>query len=306
MRRQTLVALGVAIFLGLIAVLLANTFLSASEQRNNQQMQRVAVAAVPLAYGAQLSPDTIKFVDYPATAVPAGSFTNAAELIPAGARRVALRPIALNEPILADKVTGKGQGASIAALLSEGKRAASVRIDDVSGVAGFIRPDNSVDVLITRMLTNGSNSAQVTDVLLQNVRVLATDQQATKADEKPSVAKTATLEVDPIDAQKLALAQQAGSLSLVLRKPGSEQDLAATQTVNLNDLRYGYTRAPGWQPAAQPRTAARAPVRRAAAPVRRPAPRPSAPAPAARPQGTNVEVVRGTTGNNYTVGGYGS
>jgi len=300
MRRPTLIALGIAIFTGLIAVYLANTFLTATQERNNQKTTRVAVAAVPLQYGAQLSPDTIKFVDYPASAIPAGSFTNAAELLPADARRVALRPMAINEPILADKVTGKGQNASIAALLADGKRAVSVRIDDVSGVAGFVQPNDAVDVLITRTVPN-ANNGQVTDVLLQNVRVLATDQQANNPEGKPSIARTATLEVEPLDAQKLALAQQAGSLSLVLRKPGADQELAGVQTVNLNDLRYGYSHAPGWQPVAQARTAA--PVRRVSAPVRRPAPRPVAAASKA-PGGSNVEVVRGTTGNNYTVGDY--
>ncbi|MCW3797174.1 Flp pilus assembly protein CpaB [Sphingomonas sp. BN140010] len=298
MRRQTLIALGIAIFAGLIAVYLANTFLTATEERNNKKMTPVAVAAVPLQYGAQLTPDKIKFVEYPASAIPAGSFTNAAELIPANARRVALRPMAINEPIMADKVTGKGQGASIAALLADGKRAVSVRIDDVSGVAGFVQPNDAVDVLITRSLPS-ANNGQVTDVLLQNVRVLATDQQADNPEGKPSVARTATLEVDPLDAQKLALAQQAGSLSLVLRKPGAEQQLTAVQTVNLNDLRYGYTHAPGWQPVAQAR-----PVRRVSAPVRRPAPRPVAAATPAPPLGTNVEVVRGTKGDTYTVGDY--
>ena len=78
---------------------------------------------------------------------------------------------------------------------------------------------------------------QVTDILLQNVRVIAIDQQAKNADGTPKLAKTATLEVNPLDAQKLALAQQVGELSLVLRKPG-EQNNPVVETVSLNDLRY--------------------------------------------------------------------
>ena len=114
-------------------------------------------------------------------------------------------------------------------------RAASVRINDVSGVAGFVQPNDTVDVLITRKSPGGD--AQVTDVLLQNVRIIAIDQQAKNADGTPKVAQTATLEVNPIDAQKLALAQEAGSLSLVLRKPG-EQNNPVVETVSMNDLRY--------------------------------------------------------------------
>lgn len=300
MRQQTMIALGAAIFIGLIAVYLANTFLTATERRNDMAMTRVAVAAVPLNYGSELTPDKVKFVDFPAASVPAGSFSQRADLLTPGVKRVALRAMAINEPILADKITGKGQGASIAALLTDGKRAVSVRINDVSGVAGFVQPNDTVDVLITRSLAN--TSSQATDVLLQNVRVLATDQQANNPDGKPNVARTATLEVDPLEAQKLALAQEAGTLSLVLRKPGVDQNLSAIQTVSLADLRYGITRAPGWTPVAaagSPRAAV--PARRAAAPVRRHS---NPPAPKA-PSGTNVEVVRGTTGNTYQVGTYG-
>ena len=83
-------------------------------------------------------------------------------------------------------------------------RAASVAINDVSGVAGFVQPNDTVDVLVTRMIPGGAGNAQVTDVLLQNVRVIALDQQSKNADGTPKVAKTATLEVSPLDAQKLA------------------------------------------------------------------------------------------------------
>jgi pilus assembly protein CpaB len=105
----------------------------------------------------------------------------------------------------------------------------------VSGVAGFVQPDDSVDVLITR--TEPGDNRQVTDVLLQNVRVIAIDQQAKNPDGSPKVGHSATLEVTPLDAQKLALAQDVGSLSLVLRKPG-EQNNPVVETISMNDLRY--------------------------------------------------------------------
>ena len=224
MRRQTLIALGVAVLLGLFAVYLANAFLTKTEQKaavTPTGMIKIAVAAVPLDYGIEITPDKVRFADYPANSIPPGSFRNVSELLPMGKRRVALRPILVNEPILATKISGEGQGASIASLLPDGKRAAAVRINDVSGVAGFIQPNDSVDVLITRQAA-GSEDVQLTDVLLQNIRVIATDQDAKGADGQPALAKTATLEVDPLDAQKLALAQQVGQLSLVLRKPGEE------------------------------------------------------------------------------------
>ncbi|MFL6733285.1 MAG: Flp pilus assembly protein CpaB [Sphingomicrobium sp.] len=301
MRRQTLLALAVAIFLGLAAVFLANSFLSKSEAQNDARATtKVAVAAVPLDYGTDLTADNVRFVDFPSTSVPPGAFTNATQLLPAGKRRVALMRMAINEPILSSKVTGEGQNASIAALLPDGMRAASVRINDVSGVAGFVQPNDSVDVLITRSAPNGQ---QITDVLLQNTRVIAMGQDAQRADGQPVVAATATLEVDPLAAQKLALAQQIGSLSLVLRKPGALDNNPLIETVSLQDLRYGRYRGtypngpPVQQPAAPsgPRAQPR-PVVRATA----------KPAPRTVVRNGNVEVVRGTASTNYEVGRYGS
>jgi pilus assembly protein CpaB len=238
MSRQTLIALAGAIVLGLFAVIIANSYLNRAQQNAYAGgTTRVAVASAPLAYGSDITPDKIRFVDYPNSSIPPGAFTDSVKLMPPGKKRVALMAIAVNEPILDGKISAEGQGASIAALLPEGMRAASVRINDVSGVAGFVQPNDSVDVLITRQLPGADGNQQATDVLLQNVRVIAIDQQAKNADGSPKLAKTATLEVAPLDAQKLALAQQVGDLSLVLRKPG-ETNNPVVETISLNDLRY--------------------------------------------------------------------
>jgi pilus assembly protein CpaB len=238
MSRQAVVALGVAIVLGLMAVFIANGYLNIKErQAYDAGTTKVAVATGPLAYGADITPDKVRFVDYPNSSIPPGAFTSTTQLLPPGKRRVALLPIGPNEPILSSKISGPGQAASIAALLPDGMRAATVRINDVSGVAGFIQPNDSVDVLVTREMPGGDHGTQATDVLLQNVRVMAIDQQATNADGSPKLAKTATLQVSPLDSQKLALAQEIGTLSLVLRKPG-EPNNPVVETVSMNDLRY--------------------------------------------------------------------
>jgi pilus assembly protein CpaB len=318
MNRQTIIALGVAVVLGLMAVFLANTWLAGKQRQVYAGgTTKVAVATSPLAFGSEVTPDKVRFVDYPNSSLPPGAFTNAAALMPPGKKRVALLPIAVNEPILASKISAQGQGASIAALLPDGMRAASVRLNDVSGVAGFIQPNDSVDVLVTREINNADRNAQVTDVLLQNVRVIAIDQEAKNADGTPKIAKTATLQVTPIDAQKLALAQEVGSLSLVLRKAGEQND-PVVETVSMNDLRYnmyGGARYPtpavvgafgsGLAPAiagAMNRTAATLAAR------------------SARPHATNhksagsksskgdsgqeIQVFRGTKGDQVKVGGY--
>lgn len=307
-----MIALGIALVLGLLAVYFANIFLSRGDAAADEAAQgtsRVAVAVVPLDYGQEITPDKVRFTNLPNAALPAGAYTQMNDLFPMGQKRVALRRMEVNEPILKSKISGEGQNASIAALLPDGKRAAAVRINDVSGVAGFVQPNDSVDVLVTRQ-EPGSN-AQRTDVLLQNTRVLAIDQTAKNPDGTPMVAKSATLEVDPLDAQKLALAQQIGTLSLVLRKPGDDQNNPVVETVSIEDLRYSYyggaryaQAAPGPDTKAIPRSAVQLP---AAAPqrvvVRRAAPAKAAPRP---PAGSSVEIVRGTEGSKYEVKRYGS
>ena len=310
MKRQTIIALGVAIILGLIAVLLANTYLTGRERQLAQSpegMVRIAVASLPLAYGAEVTPDKVKFVNYPATSLPPGTYRTIAQLLPQGKRRVALRPIQVNQPLLAADLSGEGQSASIAALLPDGMRAATVRINDVSGVAGFVKPNDTVDVLITRQPIgpNGASGQQVTDVLLQNVRVIAMGTDAVGADGKPSPTNSTTLEVNPLDAQKLVLGQQLGQLSLALRKPGEEQNIAKVETVSLDDLRYSYygSLPPGARPATAPPPADQqariqrlSQPRRAAPIVRRAA--------AMAPATNTVSVTRGVETKDYEVGGY--
>ena len=315
MSRQTMIALAGALVLGLIAVFFANSFLNRTQQQAYAGgTTKVAVAAAPLAYGTDITPDKVRFVDYPNTSIPPGAFTNPAQLMVGGKKRVALMPIAVNEPILNGKISGVGQGASIAALLPEGMRAASVRINDVSGVAGFIMPNDSVDVLVTRQVPGENNNAQVTDILLQNVRVIAIDQEAKNADGSPKVAKTATLEVNPLDAQKLALAQQVGDLSLVLRKPG-EQNNPVVETVSMNDLRYnmyGGARYPAPAVVGCLGGAISGAMNNAAAKIQstpRPVRRVATVKPAVAPPvdlGKQIEVYRGTKSDQVKVGdGYG-
>ena len=309
MRRQSLIALSVAIVLGLLAVYLANIFLDVRAGQLNSSpagTTKVAVAAVPLNYGAQVTPDKVKFIDYPTGSLPPGSFRTLPDLMPMGKSRIALRSVLVNQPLLSADLTGEGQNASIAALLPDGMRAASVRTNDVSGVAGFVKPNDTVDVLITRQAIGPQRDAQVTDVLLQNVRVIAMDQDAQGKDGQPVVSRTATLEVTPVDAQKLALGQQLGQLSLVLRKPGVQQNIGSVETVSLADLRYSLYGAPHAASGAMAIPAmpsgAPVPIRRIAAP-RRPViiRRTVASAP---PLTNKVEVMRGTVSSTYEVGGY--
>ena len=221
--------------------------------------------------------------------------------------------------MLAADLSGEGQNASIAALLPDGMRAATVSINAVSGVAGFVKPNDTVDVLITRQAIGTGSGEQVTDVLLQNIRVIAMDQDAAGANGAPIVSRTATVEVTPVDAQKLVLGSQLGSLSLVLRKPGEEQNIPQVDTVSLDDLRYSYFSGQrpvmGGSPVAgaAPGTARnvsmmappierRARVARLTQPQRAPVKR-RVTAPVG-PSTSTISVTRGTQTSNYEVGGY--
>ena len=314
MNRQTMIALGVAVVLGIVAVIIANAYLTGKERQiasSPEGMVRIAVAAMPFNYADEITADKVKFVAYPVASLPPGAHKSIAELLPEGKRRVALRSILPNQPLLASDLSGSGQNASIAALLPDGMRATTVAINDVSGVAGFIKPNDSVDVLISRSAIGPDGvqtGQQVTDVLLQNVRVIAMGQDTVGADGKPSPTNSTTLEVTPVDAQKLVLGAKLGQLSLVLRKPGEEENIPRVETVSLDDLRYTYFSSlpPGARPAnaAQPAPAQQQAAvarlrqpRRAVAPVRR---TPVAP----RPSTTTVTVTRGLETKDYEVGGY--
>ena len=146
--------------------------------------------------------------------------------------RYVLSAIEPNEPIYKWKVTGPGARATLSAVVDEGMRAVAIRINDVLGVAGFVLPGDRVDIMLTRQSTR---EGTVTDILLQNVKILAINQLADDRTNKPQQGRTATVEVDSIDAQKLALAGRVGTLSLALRSAGSV-DAAQPRRVTLQDL----------------------------------------------------------------------
>jgi len=298
MRGQGLIILGVAILVGLAAVFLANSYLGRVEQQQTtttQGMVKVAVASVPLDFGTPITPDKIRMVDWPANSLPEGTFSSVPQLLPMNHTRVALRPMAANEPILRSKISGEGGRAAISAVLDPTKRAVAVRLSDVAGVGGFVLPGDVVDVLVTRTPMNpNGNSQQITDILLQKVRVIAIDQDASDNTDKPAIGKTATLEVAQVDAQKLALAQQVGQLSLALVNPASETS-PTVETVSTDDLRDGayvggYSDgAPRYQPPpllSAPPTGPRAAPRKPANPD------------------LTVMIVRGTKDSSYEVGRY--
>jgi pilus assembly protein CpaB len=236
--------IGFAVLFGLLAVFLAQTWLNnqAEQRMKSLEAQKkhpgparvIVVASKPLRFGNELSPLSLRELPWPEDALPAGSFGSITELT--STKRVVLSPIETNEPILASKITGSGQRATLSAVIGDGMKAITIRVNDVEGVAGFVLPGDRVDVVLTRQGDKqGDKTTAMNDVVIQNVRVLGIDQIADERAEKPSVAKAVTLEVDEMDGQKLALAASVGTLGLLLRKSG-EVAMSPARRVTLTDL----------------------------------------------------------------------
>lgn len=308
---RNLLIVAIAALLGIVAVIIANGYLSGAEKQQETAAEQgrliqIAVARVPIEYGAQLSAENIRMVSWPSTSIPAGAFQSPKGLY-GGEPRIVLRPIEAGEPILPGKITGFGGRASLSELLETDMRAVAVRINDVAGVAGFVLPGDRVDILLTRTPKLDGEVGEidpVTDILLQNVRVLAIDQTPNEKATEPNIGKTATVSVDQQSAQKLALAGQVGNLSFALRN-AANMDEFASSTVGTRDLGQANTGVSLYAGAGE---------RRAVTPAfaANPFPYPTLPAAAAprgavvmaRPRPANsvgVEIVRGTTSSNYDV-----
>jgi pilus assembly protein CpaB len=251
LRASTIVMVVLAGVFGLLAVFVAQAWLNrqdeqlrlknAMNQPGPAATRTIVVASSPLRFGVPLSGSNLREVSWPEAALPEGSFATIKDVVAAG-KRIVLSPIESNEPVLASKLTGPGQRATLSAVLREGMKAVTVRVNDIEGVAGFVLPGDRVDVLLTRRF----DKTGTTDVVLQNTRVLAVDQLADERADKPSVAKAVTLEVDTVAAQKIALAAQMGTLALALRKAGesapSDQRRVSTEDLGRDNAPEGNKR----------------------------------------------------------------
>jgi pilus assembly protein CpaB len=245
-RASTIVMIVLAGVFGLLAVFVAQAWLSRQDEQLRLKSElnqpkpaatrMVVVAASPLRFGNPLTSSNLRETSWPEGALPEGSFSSIQDVLAAG-KRIVLAPIEQNEPVLATKLTGPGQRATLSAVLHDGMKAVTVRVSDIEGVAGFVLPGDRVDILLTRRVEKGGT----TDVVLQNTRVLAIDQLADERTDKPAVVKAVTVEVDTLAAEKLTLASQVGTLSLALRKAG-EATSGDQRRISAEDL--GHDTAP--------------------------------------------------------------
>lgn len=250
MRIGTIAGLAGSAALGIGALVVARVWLPAQQTRSvahasvKEVGMPVVLAAQAIPYGARLEPKYLVLAHLPPSAVPVGAYSTVTQILnqPGGAP-VALAAMAAHEPILPAKLSGPGARPTIAAVIGEGMRAYTIGVTEVAGGGGHIMPADRVDVVLTRDLSiPGPDAASskwlVTGVVLQNLRVLAMDLNADPTSTHPAAPKTATLEVDMLGAEKLALASQAGTLSLVLRRTGAGE-VDAPHTVTVSQLGSG-------------------------------------------------------------------
>jgi pilus assembly protein CpaB len=223
----------IGLFLAGGSVLVAHSYLQNMTSRPGEaqakEIAAIAVARGEIPYGAPIQVEMVRLQEWPMAAIPPEAFTSLEEILGASGQqpRRARRSMVAGEPVLRSKVSDFGEKVTIADIIDPTKRAMAIRVNDVSGVAGFVTPGDHVDVLLTRRLDNND---MMTTTVLQHIVVRGTDQLSDEDLDKPNVARTVTVEVTPEEAQRVALVQQAGTLSLTLR------NLATTATQDLRAL----------------------------------------------------------------------
>lgn len=275
---KALALIGLALILSMTAALYAARWLG---QRAKPASTQIVTAAIDIDMGARITPQMLTTMEWPMASVPAGAFTTPAQLM----NRVARVAIPRGDTLLDRKLAPEGSLGGLSAVISEGKRAMTVRVNDVVGVAGFALPGTYVDVMVNLRQDAGGRENHISMTVLEQVLVLAVAQESSRDELKPKVVSAVTLELSLQDAEKLDLARSIGTLSLVLRNQADKERVATAgitreQLLNLKTV-------------SNPRTVEAAPaVRKVAAPGRtRP---PAEPSPQ-RPPRDCVEVISNGT-----------
>ena len=211
MNRRFIIMLGVALLLALLAAWVANRWIQGRAVPDKGMS--VVVAAVEIPFGVKLEEAQVKVIAWPGNATPQGAYSSKEQVI----GKVTMNKFYPDEIITEKRISEYLGGSTLSALISKEYRAISVRVDDVVGVSGFILPGNKVDILSTKM--DRSTNKATTLTLLQNIKVLAVDQEASQEKEKPAIVRAVTLELKPEQAEIIVQAMQEGTIQLALRNP---------------------------------------------------------------------------------------
>ena len=227
---------GIVMFLIALGAAIGAVFIAAKWlQQRSTQVNQVAVAAQEINMGQKLTSNMFKLVSWPANIMPPESFSDLKKLD----GRVTKSALQVGEPILATKLAPEGSLGGLSAVIAEGKRAITVRVNDVVGVAGFALPGNFVDIIVNTKKEEGSgnnkSTKEISKIVLEHILVLAVAQEAGRDETTPKVVNAVTLEVSPEQAEMIDLARSIGDLSLVLRNQ-SDVVNAKTEGVTKNSL----------------------------------------------------------------------
>ena len=215
----------VSVGIGLGAVVLASRWIS--QQAATVASSKVVVSALDIDLGTPLTPQMLKLADWPRGSVPAGAVGDIKTL----EARVVKTSLLRGEPVLESKLAPLGATGGLSAVIAEGNRAMTVRVNDVVGVAGFALPGNYVDIVVNtedESIKAENVNKSISKIVLEHIMVLAVAQEQSRDETKPKVVNAVTLEVTPDQAEKLDLARSVGTLSLVLRNQ-VDKSLVATE-----------------------------------------------------------------------------
>ena len=223
--QRAVIMMALAVVLGLLAVALAARWLLNAPVPT---AGKIVVANSDIDIGQRLKPTLFAVVDWPTASVPKGAFTDTQSL----SGRVLRSSLLAGEPVSENKLAPAGTLGGLSALITEGKRAITVRVNDVIGVAGFALPGNYVDIIVSTETAPDPNAPEararsISKIVLERILVLAVAQEVGRDETKPKVVNAVTLEVTPEQAEKLDLARSVGALSLALR---NQIDPAAATT----------------------------------------------------------------------------
>lgn len=269
--------------LGLLAATLTYTYIRSIQVTGMPEVKEVnvIVATSDIPPGATISPNMLRLAKTPEASLHPGAATKADEVM----GRIAKTPIVQGEQILLSRLLPAGVTPSLTFAIPDGKRAVSVAVNEVVGVAGFVKPGDRVDVLAT--VDDPYREETITTTVLQDVEVLAIAQDMEEeVDKKPKVTTTVTLAVDLMEAQKVTLAEETGTLRLALRPVATRNREWVNPTIS-SDLGKGESP----QVAHEPK--AKTPTQVTAVPKATQASPKPAPAPKQAPE-FKVEIIRGT------------
>jgi pilus assembly protein CpaB len=288
--KRLIIALTGAVICGIIGVVLVTRYLS-NVQAYTKDLGNVVVAKEEIPLGEKITSDQLALAPIPNGSLPEGVFRKLDEVV----GRVAIMPIGTRETITSMKLAPAGTGAGLSAVIPEGYRAMTVKVDDVVGVSGFIMPGSFVDVvaIITPVSQVSATNGPISKIVLQNIKVLASGAKIDSPENQrqPSEVKAVTLQVTPEQAEKLVLAANEGKLQLVMRNYSDQED-ADTKGVNKSSLLSGETFVP--QPSPPSENAELKPVVKRVVPIRRTTTALKEEKPAAQPVARNsIELIEG-------------